>query len=212
MFKSLKCTPFAVAFCVFAGGASSVAADQQYAVFTLGQSEAKDFCDDLSGSGATCDDNAITGRLAAGGFFDTHLAFEGGYRYIDGISSNGSVVTNGNAAPASIDVSYQMFDGSLLMFTPDMGPVRLFAKVGAQFWYQKLDDSITVNGSKISGSDSEMGIGFRTGIGAVVEFSQNFAVRAEWDYLNNVGDNMDSGFSNLQSDMHIFSIGPEVRF
>lgn len=212
MFNTLKCMPFAVAFCVFAGGASSVVADQQFAAFTLGQAEAKSFCDGLSGVGATCDDKAITGRLSAGGFFDKYLAFEGGYRYIDDTSFGGRGFVNGNAVSASMDVRYHMFDGSLLVFTPDMGPVRLFAKVGAQFWYQKLDGAITVNGSKFSGSDSESGIGFRTGIGAVVEFSQNFAVRAEWDYLSNVGDDMDSVFSNLESDMHIFSIGPEIRF
>jgi len=212
MFKTLKFMPLALASCVFAGGASSVAAEQQYTAFTLGQAEVKDFCDDLSGAGTSCDDNAITGRLTAGAFFDKYLAFEGGYRYIDDTSLGANGVINGDTVSASMDVSYHMFDGSLLVFTPDMGPVRLFAKAGAQFWYQKFDGSLTVNGSKASGSNSESGIGFRTGIGAVVEFSQNFAVRAEWDYLSNVGDDMDSGLSNLESDMHIFSIGPEIRF
>ncbi|KXS55512.1 MAG: Uncharacterized protein AWU57_74 [Marinobacter sp. T13-3] len=212
MFKTLKFMPFALASCVLAGGASAASADQQYAAFSLGQADVKDFCDDLSGAGVNCDDEAVTGRITAGGFFDKYLAFEGGYRYIDDTSFAASGVVNGNNVSAAMDVSYHMFDGSLLVFTPDMGPVRLFAKAGAQFWYQKFDGSITVNGSKASGSESETGVGFRTGLGAVVEFSDHFAVRAEWDYLSNVGDDLDSGLSNLESDMHIFSIGPELRF
>jgi|GEM_PF-769443 len=212
MLKTLKLMPVTLVSGIFALGTGDAVALDQYAGVSLGQAEVSDFCDGASAVGVECDDKAFTGRITAGGFIAKYLAFEGGYRYIDDTTADYQVSVGGNTLGLEADVSYHMYDGSLLVFTPEWGPARFFAKAGAQFWYQKVEGSISVNGAKSSGSESETGVGFRTGLGAVFEFNQDFAVRAEWDYLKNIGDDYDADISNLESDMHIFSIGPEFRF
>lgn len=187
---------------VFAGGsllalAGTAAAQGAYAGISVGQAEVSDYCDGVS---IECDDSPLTGRIYAGGFFDEYLAFEGGYRYTDDTTIEDSA--------GSIDVGYHMFDGSLLVFTPSMGPVRLFAKVGAQYWRQDL--SVSINGLG-SASDEESGVSLRTGAGATIDITESFGLRLEWDYLQDIGDDS-SGIQNLKSDIHVFSAGPEFRF
>jgi len=183
---------------VFAGGsllalAGTAAAQGAYAGISVGQAEVSDYCDGVS---IECDDSVLTGRIYAGGFFDEYLAFEGGYRFVDD-------TTIGNNT-ASIDVGYHMFDGSLLVFTPNLGPVRLFAKVGAQYWRQGF-------GGVVDALDDESGVSFRTGAGATINVTDAFSFRLEWDYLQDVGDDS-IGLQNLKSDVHVFSAGPEFRF
>lgn len=197
MLKARKVLSFVLAGGALFGLSGTAAAQGGYAGIAIGQAEVKDFCDDVV---IDCDDSALTGRLYAGGFFDRYLAFEGGYRYVDDTTIGDST--------ASIDFNYHMFDGSLLVFTPKLGPVRLFAKLGAQFWRQ--DGSFTVNGLG-SASDDESGLSFRTGAGATLAVTESFGLRLEWDYLQDIGDDS-SGVQNLKSDIHVFSIGPEYRF
>lgn len=186
---------------VFSGVSGNAAAEYVYAGFSLGQAEVKDFCEDL---GSGCDDTSTTGRLYGGGFLDEQLAFEGGYRYIDDVSASASIP----GMSASIDASYHMFDGSLLVFTPRFGMFQLFAKAGVQFWQQDVSASLTGFGSA---SDSERGISFRTGVGLKAEITKSLGLRLEWDYLRNVGDNI-GDVENFESDIHVFSAGPEYRF
>jgi len=205
--KTGKLMASLVAGVALSGSASMALAQQGYAGISLGQAEVKDFCDGLSGlSGVDCDDTALSGRLYAGGFFDKYLAFEAGYRYIDETSAEGAIP---DVVSAGIDASYHMFDSSLLVFTPEFGPVRLFAKAGLQFWRQDVDAKLTVLSEGFNGSEQESGLAFRTGAGATIDFTESFGLRLEWDYLQNVGDDV---IDNLESDIHIFSVGPEFRF
>ncbi|SNB58296.1 OmpA-like transmembrane domain-containing protein [Marinobacter sp. es.042] len=177
--------------------AGMAAAQGGYAGISAGQAEVSDFCDDVI---IECDDSALTGRIYAGGFFDKYLAFEGGYRFVDDTTIEDNT--------GSINVGYHMFDGSLLVFTPELGPVRLFAKLGAQFWRQDL--SVSINGLG-SASEEESGVSLRTGAGATIDITDSFGLRLEWDYLQDIGDDS-SGIQNLKSDVHVFSAGPEFRF
>ncbi|HBM49495.1 MAG TPA: hypothetical protein DD385_05030 [Marinobacter sp.] len=207
MMKTGKLMASLVAGVALSGSASVALAQQGYAGISLGQAEVKDFCDGLSGlSGVDCDDTALSGRLYAGGFFDEYLAFEAGYRYIDETSVEAS---ESGVASLGFDASYHMFDSSLLIFTPEFGPVRLFAKAGLQFWRQDMDAQLTLGSDGIKGSEHESGLAFRTGAGATIDFTESFGLRLEWDYLQNVGDDV---LDNLESDIHIFSVGPEFRF
>lgn len=198
MLKAVKNLSYALVGSALFGFATTTAAQGGYAGLSIGQAEVKDFCDNIT---LDCDDSVMTGRFYAGGFFDTYLAFEGGYRYVDKTTVKHSV--------GSIDINYHMFDSSLLIFTPDFGPVRLFAKVGAQYWMQEGRVSIAGLGSA---SGDESGISLRTGAGATVDITDSLGLRLEWDYLQNVGDDSDGAPQNLKSDMHVFSIGPELRF
>lgn len=178
-------------------GAGTAAAQGAYAGISVGQAAVSDFCDDVP---FECDDSVVAGRIYAGGFFDRYLAFEGGYRYVDDTTISADIL--------SIDAGYHMFDGSLMAFTPEFGPVRLFAKVGAQFWRQDLHVSLTGVGSA---SEDESGVNLRTGAGATIAITDSLRLRLEWDYLQDIGDDS-SGLQNLKSDMNVFSAGPEFRF
>ncbi len=60
----------------------------------------------------------------------------------------------------------------------------------------------------VSESDSDSGVAFRTGLGVSYDVSDTLRLRADWDYLVNVGDEDELG----QTDINVFSIGPEFRF
>lgn len=201
MLKTNSVLSCAIVAGVFFGVSGNAAAQDVYAGLSLGQAEVKDFCDDL---GSGCDDTATTGRIYGGGFLDEHLAFEGGYRYIDDVSASASIP----GMSASIDASYHMFDGSLLIFTPRFGLFQVFAKAGVQFWKQDVGASVTGLGSA---SDSERGISFRTGLGIKADITDSLGLRLEWDYLQHVGNNVGE-VENFESDIHVFSAGPEYRF
>lgn len=192
--------------CVFVAGvffsaSGNTVAQEVYAGLSLGQAEVKDFCEDL---GSGCDDTATTGRIYGGGFLDEQLAFEGGYRYIDEVSASASIP----GVSAYIDSSYHMFDGSLLIFTPRLGVFRLFAKAGVQLWQQDVSASLTGVGSA---SESERGMSFRAGVGIKADITDSWGLRVEWDYLQDIGENI-GDVENFESDIHVFSAGPEYRF
>lgn len=207
MLKTGKLWSLAVVASTFIGLSGPSNAADRYAGLSAGQATVKDFCDGLSGD--LCDDKAWTGRLYAGGFFDKYLAFEGGYRYVADSSIEISDPTLGQLA---LDASYHMFDGSLLVFTPEYSNVRLFLKVGAQYWRQTLDASVSTAGFSGSDSDTSNGVSLRTGVGATLGITERFGVRVAWDYIKDVGDNRGTDLKNFKSDMQVFSIGPEIRF
>lgn len=193
--------------CVLAGGfmagiaGAASAEDMVYVGLSGGVAEVKDFCDDIDSG---CDDEATTIRVYAGGFIDKYLAFEGGYRFVDDVTMEASVP----GMSARLDMGYHMFDGSLLVFTPNLGPVRLFAKVGGQFWRQDISASVTGLGSA---SDDEQGFSLRTGVGATVDITESFGLRVEYDYLQSIGEDV-ADIENFKSDIHVISAGPEFRF
>lgn len=193
--------------CVLAGGlvagfAGVVAAEETvYVGLSGGQAEVKDFCD---GIGSGCDDKATTVRVYAGGFIDTYLAFEGGYRYVDDVTMEASVP----GMRAKLEMGYHMFDGSLLLFTPDIGPLRLFAKVGGQFWRQDVSLSLTGFGRA---NEDEQGFSLRTGVGATMDVTDSISLRVEYDYLQSIGEEV-ADIENFKSDIHVISAGPEFRF
>ncbi len=63
-----------------------------------------------------------------------------------------------------------------------------------------------INVSANSYDDS--GVSLRTGLGALMRITDMVRLRVEWDYLVDVGDDNEYG----ESDIHIFSIGPEFHF
>lgn len=193
-----KVSSFVVAGSLLLGVAGSASADETYAGLSLGHTEVDEFCE---GAGSGCDDSALSLRVYGGGFIDKNLAFEGGYSYIDDVS--GSIELSG-LGTFSADLSHHTFDGSLLVFTPGLGPVRLFAKAGVLFWQQDLEARLSGFGSA---SDTERGVAFRTGVGATVEVVESLRLRLEWDLLMDVGDD-----DSFESDIHVVSAGPELVF
>lgn len=172
-----------------------------YLGISVGEATVNDLCDlDVD----RCEDSAITGRLYGGSQFTGFANFEFGYRYLDDVSIWGTV----DGWTGGIDIDGHFFDATLQMGLPESGPFKIFAKAGVVYWQLNYDASLT-NGSVLyAGSDDDSGASLRTGIGASYEVSDGFRVRADWDLILDVGDEDYLG----ESDINVFSIGPEFLF
>ncbi|MCG7199742.1 outer membrane beta-barrel protein [Marinobacter pelagius] len=174
-----------------------------YFGLSVGQAEVDDFCSGAEIS--SCDDSAVTARLYGGSEYIGFANFEFGYRYLDEVSASGTVEGLGFA---SAEVEGHFFDATLQLGMPRAGRFKVFAKAGAMFWQLNYEATAQTSGGNLRFSDDDTGVALRTGLGASFNVSENFRVRADWDFLMDVGDEDETG----ESDINVFSIGPEFLF
>lgn len=184
----------AVAFTAFAGSAYAGDSGEGYFGLSFGQADVKDLCEDGFDS---CDDTAFTGRIHGGVHLNSYTDVEFGYRYIDDVDRSIGLY--------EAEANGHFLDATFQVAAPVTGAFRVFAKAGAMYWRVDYTESVAVLG--ISESDEEDGVSLRTGIGARYELNDDISLRADWDYLVDVGNN-DIG----ETDIQVFSFGPEVRF
>ncbi|GAA0838802.1 hypothetical protein GCM10009113_01260 [Marinobacter szutsaonensis] len=91
---------------------------------------------------------------------------------------------------------------------PESAPFKAFAKAGVVYWQLNYDSSWTSGLGSYTDSDDDSGASLRTGLGVSYEVAEGFRVRADWDLILDVGDDDDLG----ESDINVFSIGPEFLF
>jgi len=174
-----------------------------YFGLSVGQAEVDDFC---SGAEVTsCDDSSVTARLYGGTEYIGFANFEFGYRYLDEVSASGSVDGLGFA---SAEVDGHFFDATLQLGMPQTGRFKVFAKAGAMFWQLNYEATAQTSQGNIRFSDDDTGVSLRTGLGASFNVSDNFRIRADWDFLMDVGDEDETG----ETDINVFSVGPEFLF
>lgn len=147
-----------------------------YVGIGLGQSTV-DICDDLKSLGATsCDDEDNAWKLFGGYAFNPNFAIEAGW------ADFGEV----NASDGFIDLNFQStaftVDGKVT--APLTEIFSVFAKMGVAFWKVELD----VPGV---GSADDDGQDFRFGFGGEIDFTPQFAVRAEWERNDFDGTDVD---------------------
>ena len=178
------------------------AAESGYFGLSLGEAEVTDLCE----SNYDCDDKAMTGRIYGGVQFNGFAGVEFGYRYIDEVSASLYEYDSGWGYSYGAEITGHFVDTTALFSLPETGPVQVVAKAGVMLWL--LDYDFEVNSSYYNEtiSENESGLGLRTGLGARFNLSDSFSLRADWDYLVNAGDDL------MDSDIHIFSAGPEIRF
>lgn len=190
----------AVAFTAFAGSAYAGDSGEGYFGLSFGQADVKDFCENGLDS---CDDTAFTGRIHGGVHLNSYTDVEFGYRYIDDVDASVSV----SGVVAAAEAKGHFLDATVQFGIPGSGPFQVFAKAGAMYWLIDYSVSATNGVVRVSGSDEEDGAALRTGIGARYDINKDVSLRADWDYLVDVGNN-DIG----ETDIQVFSFGPEVRF
>jgi hypothetical protein len=117
-------------------------------------------------SGTTYDDSDVAWKLFAGYHFLQFFAVEGGYRDLGSPS--------GNVLGDDFKLETTGFDIAGLAGVP-LGPVYLFAKVGALWW----DSDLTVSGTKYP----DDGTGYEAGIGLSIDFWK-IQLRGEVEYLD----------------------------
>lgn len=183
---------------------SAQAADKMptYVGVSVGQASVQDFCD---ASIPSCDDKAFSGRIYTGVEINDFASFEIGYRYIGDIKASASIPGIGSAA---VSVNGNFLDTTLKVGLPEKDHFKIFTKVGLLLWRLSYSAAASNGYATYSGSDSKTGADFKTGLGIRYQFNRTFAMRADWDLLLNVGDKNTTGESNI----NVFSIGPEFRF
>lgn len=181
--------------------ASAAEARPGYFGISAGQATVEDFC---GGGESSCDDSAPTFRIHTGTDLNNFANFEFGYRYIDDVTASG--VFSGVSFAAA--VTGHFVDTTLQLGMPESGPLRVFTKAGLLFWRLNVEAAASNGFQTYSESDSDTGVGFRTGLGMSYEISDQVRLRADWDFLVNIGDEDEIG----ETDINVFSVGPEFRF
>ena len=195
-----------VALALASFGTSGVQAVEFYPGYfgiSVGQAEVDDFCSGAEIS--SCDDSSVTGRIYGGTEYIGFANVEFGYRYIDEVSASGTVEGLGFA---SAELDGHFFDATLQLGMPRSGRFKVFAKAGVMFWQLNYEATAQTSSGNLRFSDDDTDFSLRTGLGASFDVSENFRVRADWDFLMDVGDDDEYG----ESDINVFSIGPEFLF
>ncbi len=195
--KNLLMTAFA--FAAFSGQGHATEAGPGYFGLSFGHAEVKDFCE---GGYRSCDDTAFTGRIYGGLDLNGYTALELGYRYMDEVEVSGSY----QGALVEVESAGHFVDATLQLGVPQSGPFQVFAKAGALYWILEHKAKASSGSLSASASDEDDGMAFQTGIGARYELSDDISLRADWDYL------VDIGADDAETDIQVFSFGPEVRF
>lgn len=172
-----------------------------YAGFTVGQATVDDLCD---GFGGSCDDSALSFRVHGGAELNSFANLEVGYRYIDDVEASGFL--SGVAFAAAVNGHF--VDTTLQLGLPESGPFKVFSKAGLMVWRLNYEAAASNGFQTASIEDDETGVSFRTGLGVSYEVNNQLRLRADWDLLLNVGDDDSTG----ETDINIFSVGPEFRF
>ncbi|MCM0612183.1 outer membrane beta-barrel protein [Marinobacter sediminum] len=168
---------------------------------SAGQATVDDFCD---GTEASCDDSALALRIYGGTELNSFANLEFGYRYIDDVEASGVIDGVGVAAA----VNGHFVDTTLQLGMPESGPFKVFTKAGLMLWRLNYEVAASNGFQTLSVSDDDTGVAFRTGLGMSYEISEEIRLRADWDLLLNVGDEDELG----ETDINVFSVGPEFRF
>src|SRR5690554_6155371 len=172
-----------------------------YVGLTLGQATVDDFCD---GSESSCDDSALSFRVHGGTELNNFANLEFGYRYIDDLEASGFISGLGLA----VAVNGHFVDTTLQLGMPETGPFKFFAKAGLMLWRLNYEAAASDGFQTVSVSDDDTGVALRTGLGMSYQISDRVRLRADWDLLLNVGDEDETG----ETDINVFSVGPEFRF
>jgi OOP family OmpA-OmpF porin len=150
---------------------------------SLGQMEAEGDCT----SGLTCDRKDSSWKLFGGYRINRNFAVEAFYANWGEIKITNGVVT----ATGKLET----FGLAGLGILPVGRQFELFGKLGLGSSKQKF----TASGPGITVSDRDSGSDLLFGLGGSFNFSRNFALRAEWERLND-------------SEVNAFSIGVQYKF
>lgn len=213
--------PFACATLASALLASSTAFAAQPGHFYIGAGlggttvtdapSASEFDSELASIGITAsssvDDTDTGWKLYGGIMFNRNFAVEASYADLGELSIDSRVTApfNGNL---NTTWEAQTVAVSVLGILPLAYNFELFGKVGIHYWDAELTATATAGGGVGTGSDDDTGTDLLYGIGATYNLTNNFALRAEWERYNNIGDDNSTG----ESDVDMWSAGVQFSF
>ena len=152
-----------------------------YVGASIGQAKARDACNDLAGTGISCDETDTAWKIFAGYQFHANFAAEAGYINLGKASAAGLGLTD--------QIKSTAWDLSMISSLPVTEPLSLFGRLGVYSADVKEDTNFGVSLSH-SNSDLTYGLGLRYSV------TRNLGVRAEWQRYHDVGGG-DTGKSNV---------------
>ncbi len=206
-----------LATAIFGSSAAFAANAEWYVGASGGATKVKDapssseFDADLAALGLTARssvDDTDTGWKLFGGYnFSPNFAVEGSYADLGELSIK-SRVTSPVAATVNTSWEAKTWTLSVVGILPLGYNFDVFGKVGMHYWDADLSATATSGASAASASDDDNGTDLMYGIGADYNFTNNFALRVEWELYQNIGDDNSTG----ESDVDLWSAGVQYSF
>ena len=170
-----------------------------YLVGMFGQTKVKDI--DTTGLGNPSKDDTDTGFKIGGGYaFNRNFAVEAAYVDL------GKATASGTFAGSNASVTFKA--SGLVVAAVGMVPLSqqfsLLGRLGLINATVKVDASL----GNASASDKSTDMKTTFGVGVAYSFTQQFAVRADYDIYQKLGDSATTG----ESDVNMLSIGVVYKF
>lgn len=168
---------------------------------SIGQSQAKDTCEDSAGF--SCDDKDTAWKVFAGYQFNRHLAVEAGYTDL------GEVSLSGASGPASLrgTIELSAFDLMVVGSAPVADRFSLYGKLGLYRAETEQKLQVTLGSFTASDNQTEKNVDLTFAFGARFDITRNLGVRAEWQRYLDVG-----GGEIGEDDVDVLSLGVLWRF
>jgi len=197
MIRNSAIAAFGLAAAAFAlPAAAQMSAGNLYLGASIGQSNAKDFCDGSGGAGIDCDDKDTAWRLFGGYQFNPNIAVELGYSDLGKAKASGGGVEVSDEATA--------WDLTAVGSWPLTNQFSIYGRFG--FYHSEVTSKILVSGLG-SASEDKSTTDITFGIGARFDINRNLGIRGEWQRYNDMKDAFDT-----KSNVDVFSIGVLYRF
>ena len=200
----MKCTAKAVAAAALAILIATPAWSQDagfYLGASIGQSKAKDTCDD---SGAfSCDDTDTAWKIFAGYQFNRHLAVEAGYTDLGEVSLSAASATSSVRGTIELSAFELMAVGSF----PVADRFSLYGKLVLYRAETEQKLQVTLGTLTVSDNKTEKNADLTFAFGARFDITRNLGVRAEWQRYLDVG-----GGEIGEDDVDVLSVGLLFRF
>lgn len=163
-----------------------------YAGGHIGQASAKSACDNLAGTGISCDDEDTAWRALVGYQFNRHFAAEFAYTDLGEVTASFANLRETVKSSAFEIVGVGMF--------PVADRLSIYGKLGI---YRAETEDETNFGFSAKEKNTDLTFGF----GVRYDFTSLIAARAEWQRYQDVG-----GGDIGESDVDVISLGVLFKF
>jgi OmpA-OmpF porin, OOP family len=157
-------------------------------------------------SSTTADDSDTGWKLFFGYQFNQNFALELNYTDLGNISTTTTTTGPVGTVSGRFDSKGWGIDG--IAMAPISKEFDLFAKIGFFRWEADATAAAIVGGAAAAVARSDSGTSAKFGLGARYHFTENVALRLEWERFNDIGNESTTGNGSF----NLFSLGLQVKF
>ncbi|RFC35897.1 MAG: OmpA-OmpF porin, OOP family [Candidatus Nitrotoga sp. SPKER] len=167
---------------------------------SVGQSKYKDIPQGLRNV-----DDTDTGYKVYGGYqINPNWGVEATYFDLGKFTGNDTAFNGSSVVPVNASAKVQAWGLAGVFTAPITSGFSVFGKLG----FTRSELKTNASGLNFTAHQKESRTGANYGVGAKYDFTPNFAVRAEWERLNKVGEDATTG----ETDMDFLSAGLTFKF